>query len=256
MAFNPQTFEHVYGFDIFDTIHNFFPEIIYDDTLFMSDMQNWMRHRMTVYFPAMYSRQQNLYRIYRSNPIREEYRNWRLGNLSNEVYHSTPVQPIPLQPSRTQVPVTYIPTRGSTIHRSQPIRVPQTNEPILHRSRRVVRTNPNPELLISILSSSIFSDMEEMPRTWNRWGEDVEVFPTADHISAASEITSHSTMPNETVCAICQDHESQIPQENWRNLHCHHAFHLSCIDNWFRRNVHCPVCRKDIREFSAGEDEN
>jgi hypothetical protein len=29
---------------------------------------------------------------------------------------------------------------------------------------------------------------------------------------------------------------------------CGHTFHTTCIDTWFQRNVHCPVCRHDIRE--------
>jgi hypothetical protein len=114
----------------------------------------------------------------------------------------------------------------------------------------VVRTSPE-NIVVSILSSAnLFPDIEESSRLWTRFGEDVEVAPTTEQIAAASELKSHSEMPFEAVCAICQDHESQTAQEHWRQLHCHHAFHLSCIDNWFQRNVHCPVCRKDIREFS------
>ena len=30
--------------------------------------------------------------------------------------------------------------------------------------------------------------------------------------------------------------------------HCGHRFHVLCIDNWFQRNVHCPLCRHDIRD--------
>ena len=244
MAFNPNVYEHIYGFDIFDTIHNFFPEIMYDETLFVGDMNNWMRHRMNILFPAMYSRNQNLYRIYRSAPIREEYNNWRLGTATNEVLHTFPQQPSPVQFSRVPVRTPRSPTQPS--RRSN---VP-VNPPRIERYSRVVRTSPE-NIVVSILSSSnLFPDIQESSRLWNRLGEDVEVAPTAEQITAASELMSHAEMPNETVCAICQDHESQSSLENWRQLHCHHAFHLSCIDSWFQRNVHCPVCRKDIREFS------
>jgi hypothetical protein len=33
---------------------------------------------------------------------------------------------------------------------------------------------------------------------------------------------------------------------------CHHTFHKSCIDTWFQENVHCPVCRHDIRLTELG----
>ena len=85
MAFNPSAFEHVYGFDMFDTIHNFFPEILYDEELFSGELENWMRFRLSGFFPAMYSRQQNTYRIYRSSNIRSTFNSWRVGNTSPAV---------------------------------------------------------------------------------------------------------------------------------------------------------------------------
>ena len=48
MATTPPIYEHVYGFDIFDTIHNFFPEIMYDNDIFTNDMEMWFRYRLSV----------------------------------------------------------------------------------------------------------------------------------------------------------------------------------------------------------------
>lgn len=245
MAFNPNTYEHVYGFELFDTVHNFFPEIMYDDSLFTDELDNWLRYRMSVFFPAMYSRQQNLYRIYRSNPIRSDFNNWRLGNISNQVFHTFPSQPTPSLFSR-QRPTT-----------SRPVREPpiRSTEPRIQRFNRVIRTSPE-NIMVSILSSNIVPEQDDepfVPRIWERFAEDVEVSPSAEQVSAASNIVGHRTIPAETVCAVCQDHDSQIEHENWRVLHCSHSFHASCVDNWFQHNVHCPVCRKDIREFSHEE---
>jgi len=248
MAFNPNNYEHVYGFELFDTVHNFFPEIMYDDSLFTDEIDNWLRYRMSVFFPAMYSRQQNLYRIYRSTPIRSDFNNWRLGNISNQVFHTSPSQPTPVLFSRTR-PTTSRPTR------EPPIRTNRSNEPRIQRFNRVIRTTPE-NIMVSVLSSSIVPEQDNQtfsPRIWERFAEDVEVSPSREQVSAASEIVQNSAIPVETVCAICQDHESQIEQENWRVLHCSHSFHTSCVDNWLQHNVHCPVCRKDLREFSQEE---
>jgi hypothetical protein len=253
MTFNPHSYEHIYGFELFDTVHNFFPEILYDDTLFSNDLENWVRYRMGMLFPAMYPRQQNLYRIYRSNSTREEYNNWRGGNIGNPIIHSFPSPPN-MSPSSVPFSRFRTPPTQSRILRQPPIRTTSSPEshPRVQRLNRVVRTSPE-NILISILSTSIGmheNDEDVLPSRWNQYMDDVEVHPTPEQVSAASDIREHSIVQPETVCAICQDHESQISRENWRLLHCNHTFHISCIDSWFQRNVHCPVCRKDIREFS------
>jgi hypothetical protein len=37
-------------------------------------------------------------------------------------------------------------------------------------------------------------------------------------------------------------------------IHCGHIFQPHSIDNWFQRNVHCPVCRYDIRNTTTATD--
>jgi hypothetical protein len=46
-------------------------------------------------------------------------------------------------------------------------------------------------------------------------------------------------------CSICQD---AINGNGSRLVFCRHAFHRSCILEWFGMSVRCPVCRHDIRE--------
>ena len=46
-------------------------------------------------------------------------------------------------------------------------------------------------------------------------------------------------------CSICQD---VINGNGSRLVSCRHAFHRSCILEWFGMSVRCPVCRHDIRE--------
>jgi hypothetical protein len=51
-------------------------------------------------------------------------------------------------------------------------------------------------------------------------------------------------------CAVCQDVIGR--EDACRQLqHCRHAFHQTCIDQWFQRNVRCPVCRHDIRNLNS-----
>ena len=281
MATTPPIYEHVYGFDIFDTIHNFFPEIMYDNDIFTNDMEMWFRYRLSVLFPAMYARQQNLYRIYRSNTIRTDYDNWRQSNdlfltrpmpmrfgpsryrnmpqptiqRNNTRTNSIPSTPIATQPSRTMP--------NSRINQSTyPAQNPVANQPM--EFRRVTRTpnviQPSPEsLLISILNPEIRNEMSILSNlATHLWRDmdaqeiynDVLVAPSAQHIEQASIVQENSQIPSETVCAICQDHETATPTNTWRILNCQHSFHKNCIDTWFEQNVHCPVCRTDIRDLA------
>jgi hypothetical protein len=98
-------------------------------------------------------------------------------------------------------------------------------------------------LLLSLLTT---------PLTANRRGgldaflQPVEVRPTAEQIMANTTVGNLVSDEDHT-CAICQD--TLTPEQEGRKLNaCGHWFHRNCIDTWFDRNVHCPVCRHDIRE--------
>lgn len=277
MAFNPTTYEHIYGFELFDTVHNFFPEIMYDEELFTSDLENWIRYRISSFFPAMYSRQQNLYRIYRAQTLRDTYNNWLSGNVQNVVIPNFPSQPTQVRFSPPRSP-TYSP-RIVRNYNTQPsfgprqrnqgrqeqetrttVEEPSQNisqtPPIVRRVNRTIRTGTPESLLISILQNAELPSLatnlvyDELHRNWPRAFVDVNVPATAAQIAAASEIKENNQVPAETVCAICQDHDIPTEPNTWRALRCSHIFHKTCIDNWFGQNVHCPVCRADIREFS------
>jgi hypothetical protein len=76
--------------------------------------------------------------------------------------------------------------------------------------------------------------------------QSVEVAPTQTQLETASTLY-HAEQKEDDNCAICQD--TMEEEQHLRRLnHCHHTFHKSCIDTWFRTNVHCPTCRHDIRE--------
>jgi hypothetical protein len=80
-------------------------------------------------------------------------------------------------------------------------------------------------------------------------GRDIPVLPSADQIAAGSSSVTVAEVPADTACAVCQERGEDA--EQWHKLYCGHFFHSRCILQWFHRDVHCPVCRADIREAVA-----
>ena len=74
----------------------------------------------------------------------------------------------------------------------------------------------------------------------------VVVRPTAEQI-AANTTVGNLVSDTDHSCAICQD-QLTSDQEGRKLNACGHWFHKTCIDTWLGTNVHCPVCRHDIRE--------
>jgi len=85
----------------------------------------------------------------------------------------------------------------------------------------------------------------------------VVVRPTPEQIEANTTV-GNLVSDTEHSCAICQD-ALQSDQEGRKLNACGHWFHKHCIDTWLEGNVHCPVCRHDIREpmndSSASEEQ-
>jgi hypothetical protein len=80
----------------------------------------------------------------------------------------------------------------------------------------------------------------------------VPVTPSQEVLQANSILTSIEPGPD-VMCAICQSHDAE-GESQWRILRaCQHEFHRRCIDRWFSQNVHCPVCRHDIRDMDEEE---
>ena len=85
--------------------------------------------------------------------------------------------------------------------------------------------------------------------------EDVVVRPTAAQIHRATETIvcneSHSVY---TVCPITLE-PFTVGEEMCQIRHCSHIFKKTALMNWFSRNVRCPVCRYDIRNYTRRENE-
>ena len=77
----------------------------------------------------------------------------------------------------------------------------------------------------------------------------VIVRPSREQINRSTTVTTLAA-ESADICAVCQDGYT-IGNERRKLNVCQHIFHKACIDTWFQENVHCPVCRHDIREPAA-----
>ena len=99
---------------------------------------------------------------------------------------------------------------------------------------------------------SLFSNIFTFPiNTGARRYEDVIVSPTQQEIDNAVEVfvyTEDRIQPNSR-CPITME-EFTVGDRISRIRYCEHMFREDAINNWFRLNVRCPVCRYDIREYT------
>lgn len=322
MAFNPSTYETIYGFDTLDTFHNYFPELMYDDTLFNNEILHWMRYRLQTLFPQVYPRQQNMYRIYLSQARHEMFRtfqntrniiqtptNTNATNSTRIVWPATSFMPPSVtpvivstqrvsappsasapasDPAPTSAPARIAGLSVSPITSTQettPSSVPVVNasssppaiqvlptvqarssmllpasggglaslnvhDPLEDLLTALLATSPQTRHSDSALLTSMLGGLGSLGNlgVWttgrNELFTDVLVIPTHAQVEEGSEIVHLEDIPDEVSCAVCQERGTD---ETWRHLYCEHYFHRECIDRWFSRNVHCPVCRADIR---------
>lgn len=104
--------------------------------------------------------------------------------------------------------------------------------------------------------NSIFSSLFPTTRRANSL-QDVIVRPTREQILEATEIIffDENATNNNTNCPITL--EPFINGEPVCQIkHCSHLFKQSALNDWFRRNVRCPVCRYDIRDYVNEESED
>ena len=310
-------YTYMYGFSLLDDLHNFFPEILYDETLFPDQRFGWFRHRTSTLFPSIFSRQINTYRIYNAAERQHMFNTWVHSQaIGIQTHQPTPAAPAPA-PSvpAAPTPIATIRPIATLQYSSTPLRTysqaaapatvtatstgrvtdntaanmlmrmameepaPQTpqrtpsvalpNAPsrrngVTGRATQfgsdmdiltallTIPTNPNAPLNINTVNSLFgANDLLSLLTTGMNF-QDVLVIPTLNQIEAASRIIEHADIASEENCAICQEYtipSNQSPQ--WRRLHCSHQFHTSCIMPWFQRNVHCPVCRADIRDIGS-----
>ena len=241
-------YEEVYSVGLLDDIHNFFPAILYHPRRFTTFQD------LTTYIQDQMNQQFNTF------------------NRARRAYHAQHGIGMPIQTNMN------ILTPGH-LHTTAPIPTP------IHRPRVAVGLTTETFDLTHLFTTGgglgariPGGDLEEFPiglgaagggggggildqiaNLLTRAAEPVVVAPTSQQIDRATTIRVSDYFTQETdntACAICQ--EPLINEEDDRPLreiiHCEHAFHQTCIDRWFTRNVRCPVCRFDIREHESPEN--
>jgi hypothetical protein len=100
------------------------------------------------------------------------------------------------------------------------------------------------------LFSNTFNTTRNIPFN-NIFSEPVIVRPTNEQINLATRTFNYNTMDlsNNIRCPISLE-EFQENDCVCEIKHCRHLFKKQSIMDWFQRNVRCPVCRYDIRNYS------
>ncbi len=245
IPFSPTGFQTVYGNEFLDTLHNFFPEMMYDETLFGAEWMAWMRSRTTALFPA-FVRQQNHYNIYQSAQRRADFEAWRSEYNVNPNY-------IPRTPQR-RTAAAAAPPLGRTMRRSDwrsaarwPAAAAATAAaPAPAESIFTTLFNQNIPVVsytANVDDADLLNPMMTLLRAALQVDTGVTV-PTAVQIEAATTVQAP---PVGTECTICQETSGENDIGGWRCINrCNHMFHDACIQPWFRTNNTCPTCRGQL----------
>ena len=213
---------HHYDSPLLDDIHNYFPALLYEPNAFrsVSDVLSYIRMRTQSRF--------NLFNA---------------GQNQYVATMSAPPSPAPVTPpprsrrSATVIPPTVFPTYPTP---------PRTFRTATSLFSELYDVHPPEESnLIQLLAALRVPTQVVMEPTLNQFTEPVVVHPTAEQIDRGTSIDIMGAEGEQ--CAICQDAMSAGIEVRTLDA-CDHRFHINCIDTWFMRNVHCPICRHDIRE--------
>ncbi len=226
-----------YGVGLLDDLHTYFPDLLYNPERFttVASVLRYIRDQTESQF-NLFARGQRDYSYAHSNFTTPTRR---------------PQPQVPLAPARPPIS-----TRMESVHLSTP---PAAALGSLNIDNVITETYdlsslfqlPAVQRLPSAGNSSLLSmlmgEIMNMPRADM---EPVQVRPDAQTIEQTTRLRPATAADESDTCSICQD--TYTEGQAIRSLtHCSHRFHKSCIDQWFEQNVHCPVCRFDIRETPA-----
>lgn len=153
------------------------------------------------------------------------------------------------------------PVRQTTAERNSLNAHTRNNVPIRNAPERstpmqdaTIRNNSN-HLLSYLLYPTTTVRTNTRPNT--TFLQNVVVSPTEEQINNATQVIQYypglNLLNNE--CPITL--EEFVDGEQIRQIHhCKHSFKETAIQNWFRSNVRCPVCRYDIRDYVQGDASN
>ena len=227
--------QNIYAIQLLNDLHNHFPELLYNTRRFQNvqDVLSYIRSVADMSPLERGQLQYNSRQNQGARPVRQ--------GPPNPQYVAPP-PPIPTTGLYNTIPV------NSTIPQAYFTTMFEDNIPT---TRVRMPLNNNTNVLMNTLLGGLFGDMLGGMGGINMndfLNERVPVYPTNEEIENAST-TYRATRNQDDICTICQDN-FENNQEIRRLNHCNHSFHRDCIDTWFRRNVHCPTCRHDIREVN------
>lgn len=198
---------------LMNEIHTMFPAFLYDNEQFrtVNDVFTYVNRQLDDRY--------NTFNSHRSA--------YRRRNPRTPVINRRAVPQAQQAPRRGQRPYNY-------------------REPVHHSPPYLATPSPPPRSQNDLLANLFAAVLVEPGLVPANFNEPVLIIPTTQQIETGTTVT-RTLMNIESPCAVCQD--SMVSGNSVRRLNrCNHIFHTACIDTWFQRNVHCPVCRHDIRE--------
>jgi hypothetical protein len=234
-------YEVVYNVGLFDDLHNYLPALLYDHRRFqtVADLLGYV-HTQTLHHFNLFNRGRrqytNVHPLVQPTPIaaNQQGTGRPIQITTRETIDITPLFNTHLNTPLTQHGINAVlnPQTGDTT-----FTFPTPTEDDFAAGG----TTPALDVIMNILQGGLLR-----PRAAGAM-DPVIVRPTQEQIDMATTQRMATAEDEQTNCSICQDAFTDgqaIRQIN----HCRHSFHRACINPWFDRNVHCPVCRFDIRE--------
>ena len=236
-------YEQIYGIGLLDDLHNYFPDVLYNPVRFnsvrdlLSYIQTTTQHRFDLY---SYGRSLVMPAVAATTAAPAA-----AGAGSSAAAAAAPATPINRQTNNPfQTPITGV-NNERLVGANGPLRIIRQRITPLTMLGTSLNFDEFDNSLTDNLLTSMLSNLIRTPVTQN-FNEPVIVRPTEAQIAAATRVESVSA-PMEDICSICQDDYLEENTQIRKISACGHFFHKRCIDEWFERNVRCPVCRYDIR---------
>ncbi|RDX67898.1 NEP1-interacting protein 1, partial [Mucuna pruriens] len=125
-------------------------------------------------------------------------------------------------------------------------------------SGRLVRERIGPAMLSAVQSQmgaveTSFDEVQNIFDTGGSKGLSGDLVEKIPKIKITTD-NNDDASGDRVSCSVClQDFQLG---ETVRSLpHCHHMFHLPCIDKWLFRHGSCPLCRRDLSVYGHGAND-
>jgi hypothetical protein len=234
------TYHEIYGVQLLDDIHNYLPALLYDTDRFhtIGDVLQYVGARAYHYNDSVYTQHLEQARRERQRDDFRRNRGRAVAYPSNESFFTTGgiMNSFLSRPPLYHTPVG---THFSIVDTLMQFAGSRTRTDLGSRLNTFGTTinAPNPTVPLNFF-------------------DPVPIVPTQVQIEAGTHLSivgvdiELGPGPDDNLCSICQ--ENYTVGDGLRIInHCSHIYHRACIDRWFQRNAHCPLCRHDIRVSEA-----